>query len=98
MRRRHRMGSLVVACGLAGGSVAGADVSEVADHASQRAELVVAIGARDVAAVEASARLPLRVTGLWFDTPACRELAGAVDADELPVLVTCLAELGVHPA
>jgi hypothetical protein len=64
-----------------------------------RRELIAALAKRDVATIKARAQLPLQVSGLWFDTVACKKFSGKeieVGADQLAELVGCLADLGVQ--
>jgi len=72
-----------------------------ADHERDQLEhdLIDAIARRDTAWVAQHAHATLIATNLWFDAPKCRPLAGGnarITARELPLLVECLAKLGIH--
>jgi len=76
-------------------SVAHADVErDQLEH-----DLIDAIARRDSAWVAQHAHAQLIASNLWFESPKCRPLAGGnarITARELPLLVDCLAKLGIH--
>ncbi|MFN0252481.1 MAG: hypothetical protein ACKV2T_36730 [Kofleriaceae bacterium] len=58
-----------------------------------------AIALRDIARVEADLRLPLKVSGISFDTRPCQQSFGGttdIDATELPTFVGCVAQLEIE--
>jgi len=62
-------------------------------------DLLDAIARRDTAWVAQHAHATFIASNLWFESPKCRPLAGGnarITARELPLLVDCLARLGIH--
>ena len=87
------MRSLLVVCILGIATRAGADSD------TKRRAVVEAIAKGDVAAVEAAAKLPLQIRGLWFDRKECQPFTGKRElaAAELPALVACLQGIELVP-
>lgn len=88
---------VVLGVGCGAGVASRGSAGDLADQTHAAAEaLVAAIGAQDVAAIQARLGAPLSVTGLLFTDDACARqfpAAAVLAAGQLPAFAACLAKL-----
>jgi len=91
------VGLLGLGFGCGAGAASRGSAGDIADQTHSAAEtLVAAIGAQDLAAIQASLAAPLTYTGLLFTDDACAQqfpTSAVLDAGQLPAFAACLAKL-----